>query len=66
MKKDKLLDDMAEEITQKVMKKNKDLPYRETQIFTRCILGLMRKAISEWVEDFVKKEIWKMEKGAKK
>ena len=59
-KTDKMLDKMADEITRNVMKKE-DISYREGFIISRYFLGKVSEMITEWVEDFVRKEFLKKE-----
>ena len=59
-KTDKMLDKMADEITRNVMKKE-DISYREGFVISRYFLGKASEMITEWVEDFVRKEFLKKE-----
>ena len=65
----KLVDEMAEEMTTEIMKKedvSEVWTRNEVLIFCKCFLGKISDIISEWVEEFVTKEIWKIDKKESK
>ena len=61
-KTDKMLDKMADEITRNVMKKDSTIHYKEGFVISRYFIGKMSEMITEWVEDFVRKEFLEKEK----
>ena len=59
----KLINEMAEDMTAKIMERNKDISgvftEREVMIFSRCFLENISKIIEDWVKEFIKEEIKK-------